>query len=133
MHLHAAVGGQFCRQLINREIGPDGEPMLRPILDAGELASPRIALPFWREPSGLTLEPNHVIDELDRNAKPTCRLGMRIALLDKCHGARAQLNRMRFTHARPPYLPQWQGITQQRTWEARIRYVATRSKMLQNA
>jgi hypothetical protein len=23
---------------------------------------------------------------------------MRIALLDKCHGARAQLNRMRLTH-----------------------------------
>jgi hypothetical protein len=89
MDMHAAVGGQFCRQFIDREIGPDGEPTLRPILDAGELATPRIALPFWREPSSLTLEPNHVIDELDRNAKPPRRLGMRVALLDKCYSTHA--------------------------------------------
>jgi len=87
--LQAVVGGQFCRQFINREVGTDGDPALRPVLEARELATPWIALRLWRKRPGLTLEPHHVIDELDRNAKSPRRLGMRIALLDKCHGTRA--------------------------------------------
>ena len=89
MHLQAVVGGQFCRQFVNREVGPDGDPAIHPVLDARELATPWIALRLWCKRPGLTLEPHHVIDELDRNAKSPCRLGMRIALLDKCHNTHA--------------------------------------------
>lgn len=89
MHLQGVVGGQFCRQFINREAGPGGDPALHPILDLRELATPWIALRLWRERSSLTLEPHHVIDELDRNTKSPRRRGMRMALLDKCNGTRA--------------------------------------------
>jgi hypothetical protein len=89
MHVQAVLGGQFCRQFINREVGPDRDPALHPILDARELATPWIALRFWRKRPGLTLETHHVIDELDRNAKPPGRLGMRIALRDKRQSTRA--------------------------------------------
>lgn len=88
MHLQAVVGGQFCSQFINRAAGPDGDPTLHPILDVRELATPWIALRLWRKRTGLTLEPHHVIDEFDRNAKSPRRRGMRIALLDKRHGTR---------------------------------------------
>jgi len=84
MHLQPVVGGQFCRQFIKREVRPDGDPALHPVLDTREFAPPWIALRFWRKRPGLTLEPHHVIDEFDRNAKSPCRLGMCIALLDKC-------------------------------------------------
>jgi len=51
-----------------------------------------------RKRPGLALKPHHIVDELDRNAKPPRRFGMRVALLDKRNGACAQFNRMRFPH-----------------------------------
>jgi len=89
MHVQAVLGGQFCRQFINREVGPDRDPALHPILYARELATPWIALRLWRKRPGLTLETHHVIDEFDRNAKPPGRLGMRIPLLEKCNSTQA--------------------------------------------
>lgn len=102
MHLQAVVGGQFCRQFINREAGPVGDPTLHPILDLQELATPWIALRLWRKRPGLTFEPHHVVDELDRDAQPPRSFGMRIALLHQSHGTRAQLNRMWLTHLTTP-------------------------------
>ncbi|WP_296644975.1 hypothetical protein, partial [Roseinatronobacter sp.] len=58
--------------------------------------APGIALRFRRERAGLALQTHHVVDELDRNAQPPCRIGMRAALFDKPHRTVTQLNRMRF-------------------------------------
>jgi len=98
MHLQSMLRGQFRRQLVNRQIGSRRDPALHPALYASQLAAPGIALRFRHQRAGLALEPHHVVDELDRNAQPPRRLGMRAALLDKPHGTITQLNRMRFPH-----------------------------------
>ena len=98
MHPHPVLRGQFRGQLVNRQIGLRRDPALDPTLYTSQFAAPGIALKFRRERAGLALEPNHVVDELDRNAQPSRRLGMRAALFDKPHGTFTQLNRMRFAH-----------------------------------
>lgn len=98
MHYEPVLRTQFRRQFVNREIGPRRNPAPQPALDAGQLATPGIALWLWRKRPGLALEPHHIVDELDRNAKPSCRLCVRGALRNKCNGTLTQLNRMRFTH-----------------------------------
>jgi hypothetical protein len=98
MHFEPAFRPQFRRQFVNREIGPSRNPALHPVLDAGQLATPGIALRLWRKSCGLALESHHVVDGLDRNAQPLRRLGVHGALFDERHGALMQLNRMRLTH-----------------------------------
>lgn len=98
MHPQSVVRSQFCRQFVNREIGPRRDPALHPALDAGQFATSGVALRLWRERSGLTHEPHHIVDKLDRNAQPPRRLGMRVTLRHKRNGTFTQLNRMRFTH-----------------------------------
>ena len=98
MHLHPLLCSQFRGQLVNRQIGLRRDPALYPALHIGQLAAPGIALRFRRKRAGLAFEPHHVVDELDRNTQPPCRLGMRAALLDKPHRTITQFNRMRFAH-----------------------------------
>ncbi len=89
MHLQPVFRGQFRRQLVNRQIRSDRDPAMHPIFDVSQLAAPGIALRFRRKRPGLALEPHHVVDELDRNAQPPRRRGVRIALLDERNGAGA--------------------------------------------
>lgn len=98
MHLQPVFRAQFHRQFVYREIGLRRDPALHPALVAGQFATTRIPLRLWRKRSGLALEPHHIVDELDRNAKSTRRLGVRVTLLNKHHSTSAQFNRMRFTH-----------------------------------
>ena len=98
MHIQPMLCGQFSGQLVNRQIGPCRDPALHPAPYTGQLAAPGIALRFRRKRTGLALEPNHVVDELDRNAQPLRRLGMRNALFHKPNGTFAQLNRMWLAH-----------------------------------
>ena len=98
MHLHPLLCGQFRGQLVNRQIGLRRDPALHPAFYIGQLAAPGIALRFRCERAGLALEPNHVVDELDRNAQPPRRIGMRNALFHKPNGTFTQLNRMWLTH-----------------------------------
>ena len=96
MNLQPMFLAQLRSQFVNRQIGLGRDPVPHPILDTCQLPAPAIALRLRCKRPGLALEPHHVIDELDRNAEPTRRLGMRVALLNKPHGAITQLNRMRF-------------------------------------
>lgn len=89
MHVQPVFPGQFRRQLVNRKVRLGRDPALHPILDPCQLPTSRIALRLWLKRAGLALEPHHVIDELYRNAEPPRRLGMRIALLDKCYRTRS--------------------------------------------
>ncbi len=98
MHLQPVLRSQFSGQLVNRQIGPHRDPALHPALYTGQFTAPGITLRFGRKRTGLALEPNHIVDELDRNAQPPRRLGMCAALLDKPHGAITQLNRMWLAH-----------------------------------
>lgn len=98
MHLYPVLRSQFHGQFVNRQIGPRRDPALNPALYTGQFAAPGIALRFWRKRAGLALEAHHVVDELDRNAQPPCRLGMRAALFDKPNRTITQFNRMRFAH-----------------------------------
>lgn len=87
MHLQPVLRGQLRRQLVNRQVRSDRDPACHPILDTCQLAAPEIALRLWLKRSGLALEPHHIVDELNRNAQPPGRFGMRVALLDDCNGA----------------------------------------------
>lgn len=78
---------QFRRQFVDSQAGLRRDPALHPILDLRQLAASGIALRLRLKRSRLALEPYHVVDELDRNTQPTRRLCMRVALLDKRHGA----------------------------------------------
>lgn len=98
MHLHPLLCGQFRGQLVNRQIGLRRDPALHPAFYTSQFAAPAIALRFRRKRAGLAFEPHHVVDELDRNAQPPSRLGMRAALFDKPHRTITQFNRMRFAH-----------------------------------
>jgi hypothetical protein len=74
------------------------DPAPHPLLDVRQLSVSRIALRFWLKRPGLTFEPHHLIDELDRYAQAHGRLRMRVSLFDKPDGAFSQFNRMRLTH-----------------------------------
>jgi hypothetical protein len=102
MHLQPVLRGQFRRQFVDRQISSNRDPACHPILDTAQLAATGIAPRLWRKRSGLALEAHHVIDELDRNARPPRRFGVRVALPDKRNGAGAQPKRMRFPHLSPP-------------------------------
>ena len=88
----------YGEKVVNRQIGLRRDPALHPVLYTGQFTAPGITLRFGRKRAGLTLEPNHVVDKLDRNAQPPRRLGMCAALLDKPHSAITQLNRMWLAH-----------------------------------
>ena len=98
MHHHPLVRGQFRRQLVNRQIRSGRNPANHPIPHICQLAAPGIALRLWFKRTGLALEPNHVIDELDRNTQAIRCRRMRAATLNKRHSTFPQLNRMRLTH-----------------------------------
>ena len=98
MHFQSMVCAQHRRQFINRQIRLRRDPAPHPLLNVRQLAVSRIALRLWLKRPGLTFEPHHVVDELDRYAQAPGRLCMRVSLFNKRDGAFSQLNRMRLTH-----------------------------------
>jgi len=83
MHRQPVFRAQIRRQFVNRQIRLRVDPALHPVPDTGQLAATRVALRLRLKRPGLALEPHHVVDELDRNAKPPGRFGMRVSLLNE--------------------------------------------------
>ncbi|MEI4264315.1 hypothetical protein [Roseovarius sp. D0-M9] len=80
MHDQSVVRCQFRRHLVDCQTGLRRDPGLHPIRDICQLAAPGITLPLRCKRPGLAPEPNHIVDELDRNTQPTRRLSVRVAL-----------------------------------------------------
>lgn len=87
---------QGCDQFIKRGPGVLFKPRANPIMDARKFAMTTTTLRFGPQRPRFPLQPHHVVDELDGNAKTPGRFGVRISLFDKRNGALAQFNRMWF-------------------------------------
>jgi hypothetical protein len=78
---------QLRRQFVNRQAGLRRDPAPHPVTHVGQLAATRVALRLRLKRTSLALEPNHIIDELDRNAQPPGCLNVRVSLFYKSDGA----------------------------------------------
>ena len=87
MHRQPVFRSQIRRQFVNSQIGLRVEPVLRPVPYTGQLAATRVALRLWCTCPGIALEPHHIVDTFDRNAKPPGRFGMRVSWLNQRNSA----------------------------------------------
>ncbi len=89
LHIDAAFLPQGCDQLVKRRCGLAFKAGANPFMAPRKLAmtAPTLRLGFQR--ARFPFQPNHVVDELDGNAKTPGRLGVCIALFDKRDGTLA--------------------------------------------
>jgi hypothetical protein len=127
-HADAMFRQERLRQGFLRHVALPGHTLPSPIVVRAGLAPTAIALRFRFQRPGLTLEPDHVVDELDRDPEMRRRRPVRIAFLHERDNALPQFHGMWLAHSCPLYLPHKQKTTGASSWESRIRSAWERSK-----
>jgi len=83
MHRHAMPCGQFCHDLVQRQVAPDRQPLPQPVAVRGELALGMVALRLRRKPAALALQDHHVVHKTRRHPEMPRRLAMPVPFLNK--------------------------------------------------
>ncbi len=85
MDLKAMLNVQLLNQLIKREIIFFLNTRAHPFMNYSQLTAPWIALPFGLQAAALSLQPDYIIDELNRNTKASSACPMCISFFNKGH------------------------------------------------
>ena len=101
---HTTLRFQTRRHFIERDITLGIHLRAHPILMRRQFSKARIALTFRRKGPCLALQPDHFINEFDRDIEPLSRRMVCIACLNMRHNALPKFHWMRFAHIDRPCL-----------------------------
>jgi len=104
MHAQAMHRRHLRRDLVQRQVTPDRQPVPQPPIKRRKLARTAPAKRLRRKPTTLPLQDHHVVHKARRHPEMSRRLAVSVPLLDKRNNPAPQLDRVWPAHHDPPYL-----------------------------